>query len=113
MATGYREGASRRAALSRTEEAQLLGDVLRTVMDERVCARYEQAERLRRTWLQVVPAHLAGHCRIEDFAAGVLKIAADSPAYMHELRLAKKELCGQLNSLAPRCSVKDIKVVIG
>jgi len=82
-------------------------------MDERVCARYEQAERLRQSWLEVVPAELAAHCRIEEFAAGVLKVVVDGPAYMHELRLAKRELCDQLNSLAPRCAVKYIKIVIG
>jgi len=82
-------------------------------MDERVCAGYEQSQRLRQSWLEVVPGELAAHCRIEEFTGGVIKVVVDGPAYMHELRLWKRKLCERLNSITPRCGVKDIKIVIG
>jgi predicted nucleic acid-binding Zn ribbon protein len=99
--------------LKRAGDVQLLGEVLESVMAERVCAGYERAVLLRQAWVEVVPAELAAHCKLKDLSGNVLKIAADSPAYMHELRLYRKELVEQIRSVAPRAGVKDIRITTG
>lgn len=99
--------------MSATGDSVVLRDVVRTFMDEQVRVSYEQAERLRRAWQEVVPEELGAHCRVEELAGGVLTVAVDGPGYMHEFRLWKKELCSRLNNMAPRCAVRDIKTVIG
>ena len=37
----------------------------------------------------------------------------DGPGYMHELRLCKEELRGELNAAVPGVKIKEIKLKIG
>jgi hypothetical protein len=91
----------------------LLGEVLGKIMVERVSVRHEQTLQLEQAWAEILPPDLAAHCRIDEFSPGTLKVAVDGPAYMHELRLCKEELCSEINRAVPCARVRDIKLVIG
>jgi hypothetical protein len=91
----------------------LLGEVLQGVINKRISARYERAEQLQQAWTQVLPPALTVHCRLDEFAGGVLKVMVDAPGYMHELRLCKKDLCDEINRMVPGAKIRDIRLVIG
>jgi predicted nucleic acid-binding Zn ribbon protein len=95
------------------ENVTLLGEVLGPMVNERLSTRYEQSVKLQQRWNEILPPELAEHCRIEEFSAGVLKVIVDGPGYMHELRLCKEELCGELSAAVLGVKIKDIKLLIG
>lgn len=95
------------------EKIPLLGEVLGKIMDERLSVRHEQAMQLEQAWAEILPPNLAAHCRIDEFSPGTLKVVVDNPGYMHELRLCKNDLCGEINRAVPGAKIKDIKLVVG
>jgi len=95
------------------ENITLLGEVLGPMVHGRLSARCEHSVLLQQCWAEILPAVLAGKCRIDEFSSGVLKVMVDGPGYMHELRLCKEELCSELNAAVSGVKIKEMKLLIG
>ena len=93
------------------ENVTLISEILGPMVHERIRARYEQSEILQRRWSEILPPLLAGHCRIEEFSAGVLKVFVDGPGYMLELRLCKEELRDEMKATTG-IKIKEIKLLV-
>jgi hypothetical protein len=98
--------------IKRKDEVSLLGDLV-TDMQGRLGERYELSVKLEQAWSEILPAGLLEHCRLDEVSAGVLKVKADGPGYMHELRLCKRQLCDALNKAVPGLKIRDIKTFVG
>ncbi len=95
------------------ENVTLLSEVLGPMVHERLSARCKQSVLLQQCWDEILPPELTDKCRIDEFSAGALKIMVDGPGYMHEMRLCKEELRGELNAAVPGIKIKEIKLSIG
>jgi hypothetical protein len=95
----------------RAETAWRLGDVLGRVI-EPIRAAEEQTGQVERQWAQVVPPHMAGHCRIRGIERGQLQVAVDSPVYAYEVRMCSHDLLAQIRQRCPRLGIKKIKVTL-
>ncbi|HUW17985.1 MAG TPA: DUF721 domain-containing protein [Sedimentisphaerales bacterium] len=95
------------------EKAAKLGDAVRQLMDHWVSPRQARFEAVTDLWNQLLPAELSRHCRVADISGGQLKVLADAPAYMHELRLCSSDLLEQLQQRCPKSRIKGIKCAIG
>jgi hypothetical protein len=102
-----------RQVAHRGETAVSLGDVLSKLMENRVVPRQSRAELISQAWRMLLPSELRRHCRIVDIAGGRLKVIADSPSYMYELKLLSCELLIELTRRYPRARIKEIKVAVG
>jgi len=91
----------------------MLGDVAKRLMEGRVSPRQASFVSIARLWSQLLPAELYRHCRLVDISGGQLKVLADSPSYMHELRLCSSQLLKELQRQCPQARIKKIKFAIG
>ena len=90
-----------------------IGDVVSQIMENRLSPRYARFGGIVELWGQLLPRELAEHCKLQEISGGQLKVAVDSPSYLHELRLCGPELLAELQKHCPRARIKDIKFVIG
>jgi hypothetical protein len=97
---------------SRCAGFEQLGQSLSAYM-QKVGPRHKKFARLAEAWAHLLPSELAGHCRIEDFSAGVLTIVVDGPSYMYELRLCTDALLQEVARLCPAVRAKSIRIVMG
>ncbi len=93
--------------------AKRLGDSLSKVMEDRIGPQQARYGRVAELWGQLLPGEFDRHCRIVDLSGGQLKVAVDSPSYLHELRLCRYELVKELQQQCPASRIKEIKFVIG
>ncbi len=91
----------------------MLGDVLDHFVEKNVTPRYGRSEQIKSIWQQLLPEQLAGYCRIKNFEGGVLTIVAQSPSYLHELRLCKGHLKKEMNKQLRGTRIKEIRFMIG
>lgn len=94
------------------ENITLLSEVLGPMVHGRLGAKCEQSVQLQRCWVKILPTNMADHCRIDGFSSGVLEVVVDGPGYMHEMRLCKDELRGELNAVLSGVKIKEIKLSI-
>jgi predicted nucleic acid-binding Zn ribbon protein len=90
-----------------------LGDVVEQLMDSRISPRQARFGSVTKVWGQLLPAELRSHCRITEVSDGQLKVLADSPSYVHELRLCSPELLEELARQCPRARIREIKLTVG
>jgi len=90
-----------------------LGDVVTKLLEDRISPQQARYGQLADVWNRLLPAELKKHCRLADFSAGRLKVAADSSAYMYELRLCSSELLRQLQQQCPAARITKIKITMG
>ena len=90
-----------------------LGDSLSEVMEGRIGPQQAKYGRVAELWGQLLPEGFEQHCRIVDLSGGQLKVAVDSPSYLHELRLCSYELVKELGQQCPAAHIKKIKFVVG
>ncbi|MHC4617705.1 MAG: DciA family protein [Planctomycetota bacterium] len=90
-----------------------LGDAVKHLVDGRISPRQARFDSLIEIWNQLLPAELGRHCRLVDASGGQLKVLADSPAYVHELRLCSSQLIEELRRQCPRARIRTIRIVIG
>jgi hypothetical protein len=98
---------------ARRFQAARLGDSVRRLMAERVLPRQGRFESICEVWSVLLPAELCRHCRLVDISGGQLKVAVDSPSYMHELRLCGPQLLAELQKSCPGLRLQKIKFTIG
>ena len=90
-----------------------LGDAVRKLMEDSISARQARYESLPDVWSELLPRGLGGHCRLAGVADGLLKVVADSPSYMYELRLCSSQLVEELRRRCPRARIRTIEVSVG
>ncbi len=102
-----------RRSRAKSKGAQRLGEILIELMDGQVSPRQARFGPVVELWGELLPVELACHCRITGLLGGQLKVAVDSPSYMHELRLCSVELLEELQQRCPRARIERIKIVAG
>ncbi|MHC4387939.1 MAG: DciA family protein [Planctomycetota bacterium] len=98
---------------ARAAGAVRLGDAIRQVVEERICPRQTRFAAVSEVWSQLLPSELGRHCRIADISGGQLKVAADSPSHVYELRLCSSQILEELARQCPRAQIKNIAITIG
>ena len=94
------------------EQARTLGSAAEEFLSN-LEPRCGQTEKLVEAFNRLLPEVLASHCQIDTVSAGRVKVLVDSPSYLHELRLCKRQLLYELRQECPRMKIKDIKLAIG
>ncbi|MHC4572739.1 MAG: DciA family protein [Planctomycetota bacterium] len=90
-----------------------LGDTVRQLMEDRISPRQARFESVARLWSGLLPVELGRHCRLTEISGGQLKVLADSPAYLYELRLCSPQLLKELQRRCPQARIRKIKLAIG
>lgn len=94
------------------QRAIRLGDVVKRLVDERISPQQTRYGQILEEWQRVLPVELLEHCRLVSIDGCKLKVLADSPAHLYELRLCKEQLLGQLQQQCPRAKIRDIEIVL-
>lgn len=89
-----------------------LGDIVSKLVDEKIEPKQKKYESITHQWKQLLPDGLQSHCKIIDISGGQIKVAVDSPSYMHELRLCNSLLVAELQHRCPRARIERIKITI-
>jgi predicted nucleic acid-binding Zn ribbon protein len=107
----------RRIIRSRSEKKSgktaKLGDVAEQLMNKRISPRQAKFGPVVEAWNQLLPAELREHCTIASVSSSQVRVVADSPSYVHELRLCSSELLEQLQRQCPAARITKIKVGVG
>lgn len=90
-----------------------LGDAVGELLNHRILPQAERFTSVVEAWNQLLPADLAGHCRLAQVAAGQLKVIVDSAPYMYELQLCRAELLRGLQRQCPRARLRKIDLAVG
>jgi len=90
-----------------------LGDLVERLMDNQVSPKHARFGSIAEAWSSLLPDELRRHCKIADISGGQLKVLADSPAYVYELRLCSSELLEELARQCPRAKIRKIKFILG
>jgi predicted nucleic acid-binding Zn ribbon protein len=89
-----------------------IGDCLQQLMQKIVEPKTEQYQSVCSLWDKIVPVNLRPHCKIIEIDAGVVKVQADSPSHLFELRLNSRQLLQQMQKKIPRLRIKSLKFVV-
>jgi predicted nucleic acid-binding Zn ribbon protein len=103
----------KRPTKPKSNETIRLGDAVRQLMEGRISRQQSRYGAVAEVWSRLLPAELSRHCRPADIAGGQLKVLADSPSYMYELRLCSEMLLRELQRRCPQARIKKIKCAIG
>jgi len=79
------------------EDAIALGDVLGEMVQSQGWEERLAATRVFTDWAAIVGPEVAQHCKVHEFADGVVHIQADSTAWAKELKLLAPRLVAKLN----------------
>jgi predicted nucleic acid-binding Zn ribbon protein len=90
-----------------------LGELVKDLMERRICPQQNKYESVARVLDGLLPTELRQHCRLEGISGGQVKVTADSPSYMQELRLCSSELLKELQQRCPKARIKNIRYVVG
>ena len=93
--------------------AAKLGDVAEQLMNKRISPRQAKFGSVVETWDRLLPAELREHCRIASVSSSQVRVVADAPSYVHELRLCSSELLEQLQRQCPAARITKIKIGVG
>jgi hypothetical protein len=103
---------SRRARKNRrTESICRLGEVVDRVV-EPLRASQDQTLRVQEEWAELVPPHVAGHCRVRGIEGGQLHVVVDSPVYAYEIRMCSHDVLRNIRQRCPRLGLRKIKVTL-
>ena len=100
-------------AKSKLERTASLADALKELMENSISPQWTRFAVISELWAQLLPPELLKHCKITNISGSRLKVAVDSPSYMHELRLCSSELLNQLRQQHSSVRIKKIDVVLG
>jgi hypothetical protein len=90
-----------------------IGSCLQQLMQKIVEPKTEQYQTICRIWEEIMPDNLRQHCKIVEIDAGTVKVQADSPSYVFELRMNSRQLLKQMQKEIPRLRIKSLKFVVG
>ena len=94
-------------------DAARLGWSIKQIMQEQILPLRRRFEAVAKCWEQLLPAELARHCKIVHLSQGRLKIEADSPSYLYELKLRSSQILEQLQKFCPSAGIKTINFILG
>ena len=97
---------------SRTEPVRI-GSILQDFMQNVVDEKATEFQTLSSLWKKIVPENLLGYCEIIEVENGVVKVGADSPSMVFELRLEAKNILLQIQKSCPAMRIKRLKFVVG
>jgi predicted nucleic acid-binding Zn ribbon protein len=86
--------------------------VVRELVDEQIFPKQVRFSQVAEVWSRLLPAQLAGHCKIVELSGGQLDVQVDSPSYMYELQLCSSELLKELQRQCPKARLTRIKLVV-
>jgi len=110
----YRRGvAAGRQTWTNSSMTAKLGDAVKQLMEGWISPQQARCESVSKAWSELLPAGLVRHCKLAEISGGQLKVVADSPLYMHELRLCSRQLLEELQQRCPQAGIKRIKLAIG
>jgi predicted nucleic acid-binding Zn ribbon protein len=95
------------------DSAIKLGVALQELIAKQLQQRRQITESVEYAWSELLPGHLAQHCKVSELKAGQLKVAVDSPCYIYELNLCSSGLLSELQKRSPQARIKEIKFAIG
>jgi hypothetical protein len=95
----------------RSQPACRLGEILAGVMEPMNVVQDETSQ-IEQAWAEVLPAHVAGHCRVYKLDRGHLHVTVDSPVYAYEVRTCSHDLVKQIRQRCPRLGLRTIKVTL-
>lgn len=110
---GQSSSYARPRARSNANNPVRLADAVRQLMEDQISPRQTKFELVAGLWSHLLPAELQRHCELVAISGGQLKVAVDSAAHMHELRLCSSWLLEEMEQYCPRAQIKKIKLVIG
>lgn len=90
-----------------------IGELLRGYMENRVRPRQQDFAIVKEAWDQVVPAAMAGVCRLGDVENGRVRVLVGSPPYRYQLQMCAGELLKELQNRCGRKTVRQIKFELG
>ena len=94
------------------ERTVRLGEVLAYLVEGRIQPLHARLGPVLELWDQLLPEELARHCRIETIVGRELKVAAASPAHLHELRMCVRELLAELRRQCPQAKIRNIRLTL-
>jgi hypothetical protein len=100
-------------AAQQAKTAVRLGDLLSELMQCRVLPQQTRFEMIIEAFNQILPTELCQHCTIVDIFRGRIKVIADSPSYVYELKLLSGELVKEMARQCPKARIKEIKFTVG
>jgi hypothetical protein len=100
-------------AAHQAKTAVSLGDVLSEIMECRIGPQQTRFGMITEAFSQMLPTELFQHCTIVDISSGRIKVIADSPSYVYELKLVSGEIIKEMARRCPKARIKEIKCVIG
>jgi len=93
-------------------ETARLADSIQQLMQQRIQPARRVFVDVTGCWDNLLPDELRRHCRIVQISNGHLKVQADSPSYLYELKLSGPEILEHLQSCCPRARIKKINFVV-
>jgi hypothetical protein len=105
------ESGRRSAPKQRSQPPSRLGDILARVMEPMKVVQDETGQ-VEQAWAEVIPPHVAGHCRVRKLERGQLHVTIDSPVYAYEVRTCSHDLVKQIRQRCPRLGLRTIKVTL-
>ena len=93
--------------------ARLLGEIVSEYITGHVGRQHEAFSNAAAAWDEIVPAEVAGFCRLAEVTRGTARVVVNSPSYLHHLRLQGPELLRQLQQRSGRKVVKQLRFEIG
>jgi len=93
-------------------ETVRLADSIKQLMQQRIQPARRVCVDVTGCWNNLLPDGLRKHCRIVQISKGNLKVQADSPSYLYELKLSGSEILEHMQSCCPRARIKKIDFVV-
>jgi hypothetical protein len=93
--------------------AERLGDVLASMMANKITPQQELFSRASDIFKNLLPAEIYEHCRIDSLYNGQLRVIVDSPAYMYQLQMYSSSILVELKRQCTKYRIKKIKFAIG
>jgi hypothetical protein len=96
-----------------SKEPVKIGSVLQDFMQNVVDEKATEFQTISSLWKKIVPENLLPHCDIVEIENGVIKVGADSPSVVFELRLEGNSILLQIQKSCPAMRIKKLKFVVG
>lgn len=90
-----------------------LADSIQQLMQQRIQPARRAFVDVTECWDNLLPDELAKHCRIVQISNGRLKVQADSPSYLYELKLSGPEILESMQNCCQGARIKKIDFIVG
>ena len=95
------------------KEPVKIGSVLQDFMQNVVDEKATEFQTISSLWKKIVPENLLPHCDVIEIENGVIKVGADSPSVVFELRLEGRSILLQIQKACQAMRIKRLKFVVG